>query len=561
MFSHFLRKLGAVGWAGPAAAVVRAGGWRWRLAPGAAAALGPAGPDLAGWLADGSAAVVKANPYRTIYRVELPAGAVYVKHLRPKGLRAWAREVLRPPKARLEFENALALAARGVPAIEPLAWGGPDSPGPGESLLVTRARDGAVPFTELLESLPGRPPAVRRMLAAAFGRFLAKLHDAGVTHPDPHPGNVLAELPPAGPSRFDLLDLHAIRFSAPLAWPEARVNLVLFNRWFQLRATRADRARFWAAYRSARRTGPLIDPAWCREVERDTAASNLRFWAGRVWNCLGRTRHFPPARAGRLSGYAVGDLPADGLAAVLADPDALLRSGRVLKDSRTSTVAAVALPDGRRVVLKRVNVRRGWEPVKNLFRPSAVLRSWVAGHALRDRWLPTPRPLAVLHARRSGLPAAGYLLVDEVPGAVGLPEAVAHLAAVPPADRAQRLDGLLHRLARVVRQMHDRHVSHRDLKAPNLILENGTDPVFIDLVGVRVGRPVPAAQRAKELARLNASFLHSPVVRRSDRLRFLRAYLAAGPAAGGDWRSWWTAVARATVAKVEKNRRSGRPIG
>ncbi|HYH69287.1 MAG TPA: lipopolysaccharide kinase InaA family protein [Urbifossiella sp.] len=531
MLSHFLRRIGAVRWAIPAAVVVRAAGRRWHLAPGADHA-----PDLAAWVADGSAVVVKSNPYRTIYRVERPGGAVYVKHLRPRGLRAWAREVVRPPKARLEFENALLLAARGVATVEPLAWGGPDSPWPGESLLVTRARDAAVPFTELLESLPTRPPAERRAVAAALGRFLARLHDTGVTHPDPHPGNLLVE-----GSRFDLLDLHAVRFSAPLTWPDARANLVLFNRWFQLRASRADRLRFWTSYRAARRAP--IDREGGREIEQATAVSNLRFWAARVRDCLGRTRHFPRVRGG----FAVRDLPAGAL----TDPDALLTANPTLKDSRTSTVAALALPDGRRVVLKRVNVRRWYSPLKNLFRPSAVLRSWVAGHALRDRWLPTPRPLAVFHRYRLGLPAEGYLLVEEVPGAVGLAEAVA--AGVP-------LDDLVPRLARVVRLMHDRHVSHRDLKAANVLLANGVEPVFIDLVGVRVGRPVSVRQRAKELARLNASFLSSPRVRQADRLRFLRTYLAAGPALGGDWRSWWAAVSRETDAKVAKNLKSGRVL-
>jgi len=106
MLSHFLRRIGAVRWAIPAAVVVRAAGRRWHLAPGADL------PDLGG-----PTVVVKSNPYRTIYRVELPGGAVYVKHLRPRGLRAWMREVVRPPKAQLEFENALLLAARGVPTI------------------------------------------------------------------------------------------------------------------------------------------------------------------------------------------------------------------------------------------------------------------------------------------------------------------------------------------------------------------------------------------------------------------------------------------------------------
>ena len=44
---------------------------------------------------------------------------------------------------------------------------------------------------------------------------------------------------------------------------------------------------------------------------------------------------------------------------------------------------------------------------------------------LRDRWLPTPRPLAMFHRLRAGgLPAEGYLLTEKVPDAVGLPEAV-----------------------------------------------------------------------------------------------------------------------------------------
>jgi serine/threonine protein kinase len=249
---------------------------------------------------------------------------------------------------------------------------------------------------------------------------------------------------------------------------------------------------------------------------------------------------------------------------LVADPDALFTrpDTLILKDSRTSTVAEVGLPTPsgpRTLILKRVNVRHRSEPLKNLVRRSAVVRSWVNGHTLRDRWLPTPRPLAMIHRYRAGLPAEGYLLTEKVPDALGLPEAVAGQTRVPRA--------WIDSLARTVRAMHDRAVSHRDLKASNILLEGAvTDPghavpVLIDLVGVRVGRVVPFRQRAKELARLNASFLSSPAITRGDRLRFLRAYLAAGANLERDWRTWWAEVSRATAAKVAKNRRSGRPLG
>lgn len=524
MFSHFLRKLTAFRTA-PELRTVSIGGRKWRLAPNAMFVFGPNGPDLDRWIANGSAIIVKTGPHRTVYRVQLPGGAVYVKHCRILGPRARLREALRPAKARLEYENLLALQARGISAAVPLAWGSLDSPWPGESWLITKSLDDAVPFTTIAER--SMTPGERQDWARSLGRFFAKLHDAGVDHPDPHPGNLLVSN-----GRLSLIDLHAVGLTRPLSWKRRRANLVLFNRWFQLRASRTDRLRFWRAYTS--------DPdARARDVEQRTAESNRRFWAGRVSRCLGNNRYFRKLKRGPLSGHAVHDLPDEILTPFLHDPDALFHEAKLLKDSRTSKVAIVTL-GGRNLLLKRVNIRSSLEPLKNAVRPSAVLRSWINGHSLRDRWLPTPRPLAMLHRMRHGLPAEGWLLTELVPE----PEAAKPQAAFT--------------LARILRQMHDRGVSHRDLKAANILLERGTDPVFIDLVGVRLGSPPPFKQRTKELARINASFLGA--ITRTARLRFLRTYLNAGECRLANWKEWWRAIRTATELKQAKNRRSGRPL-
>lgn len=561
MLADFVRKLALLTHAS-GQPTVRAAGRVWHITPGGAELFGPLGPQLERWVADGTASVVKANPARTVYRVALPAGVVFVKHCRVSSPRAWAREVLRPPKARLEFENALALRERGLPAVEPLAWGAADSHWPGESFLVTRGVT-AVPFLQYLEqSLPALPPverrAVRRQLAHALAELVARLHDAGVAHPDPHPGNMLVEVPPDRLPRFALLDLHDVRVGRPLSWPESRDNLALFNRWFSMRGERPDRSRFWHAYRRLRISLPLPDREESRdrakEVEAATHESNLGLWAGREGRWLGSGRGVRRVRSGGARGLAVRDLPPDFVKELLADPDAILAGGRNLKDCRGSTVAVISLPtpDGPvPAILKRVNVRSVLDPVKNLFRRSQVLRSWANGHALRDRWLPTPRPLAVFHRYRLGMPAEGYLLTEMVPGGVQLDAA---------AKAGVSSDALIH-LARVLRHMHDRAVSHRDLKAANVLLADGTEPTLIDLVGVRTRVRLTLERRVRELARLNASFTSIPALTLVHRLRFLQAYLSAGPAGGTDWKSWWNLVSRATAAKVARNRLAGRVLG
>jgi hypothetical protein len=236
----------------------------------------------------------------------------------------------------------------------------------------------------------------------------------------------------------------------------------------------------------------------------------------------------------------------------------------VLKDSPGSTVASVLVPTDagpRPFIYKRFRVKTPLVLLKNLLRPSAAMRSWTYGHNVLDRWLPTARPVCVLHRRRSGLPAEGYLLVETVPDALGLPEAVAAADGRPGVIRGWADD-----LGRLVRRMHDRQVAHRDLKAPNILMAGAaTDlraatPVLIDLAGVVPGRAVDTRTRIRNLARLNASFRTTPAVTRADRLRFLRAYFGWGLHGQGDWKSWWKRIESATREKVAKNARTGRPL-
>jgi tRNA A-37 threonylcarbamoyl transferase component Bud32 len=551
--------------------------------------LGSDGLRLAEWLRTGQATVVKHGPHRTVYRVQLPEGDFFLKHYRLHDARAVLRELVRPAKARMEYERARAVAARGIPTVVPLACGEvAHAFPPADSFLITRALDGTQPLSDFLEiTLPALPPAcqgsVRQRLAVELARFVARLHEGGILHTDFHPGNLLVRLEQDGHPVLYLIDLHAVRVSRrPLPWRVRRANLVMLNRWFAVRASRTDRLRFWNAYgRCPSGRMPAVHRERARDLEARTWQSNLRFWSGRDRRCRVENRYYQRVRNADVIGYVVRDVYPPALERLLADLDEPFRRPgvRLLKDSRSSSVAELDLPVRgvtRRVIYKRFRVTAWTDPWTALVRATAALRSWVHGQGLRERSLPTPRPLAMFHRLRYGMIYEGYLLTERVPDAVGLDRYLTGLAE----QRAERDRPILRRgielVARLLRELHRRQLSHRDLKASNVLVQPWAcghpgpgvefgDPVFgrlwlIDLVGVRHHRKLPRSRKVQNLARLHASFWRHPFLTRTDKLRFLRVYLQWGLFGRSGWKTWWRQIEQKTRAKIERNRRSGRPL-
>lgn len=570
MLSHGLRKLSlARGWVDARRTVVRrTSRHQWFLTPAGEKLFGDDGPDLDGWIRDNLCTLVKQGSQRTVYRVRLPGSEVFAKRCRINGLRAWGRELLRPAKARLEFENAVMLRDLGLPAVEPLAWARLARHGPGESIFITRCEEGAGPLQIFLDEvfarrIPGHLSHLRGETSRELGILMARLHDAGVAHPDPHPGNLLVAIRGGTPT-FTLIDLHAIRFGPPLSWRESLSNLVLFNRWFQLRANRSDRLRFWQAYVAHRTTLPAASPhavgRMAAQLERRTMSSNARFWMARFPRYQKCSRHVNSFESNFVCGFAVPDLPPKFVERLAADLDAPFRdpAASVLKDSPTSMVVEISIPapnGPRTAVYKRFSPRSPLTVLKNYCRPSAALRSWLNGHNLLDRSLPTARPLCVLERRRGIIfRAEGYLLAEKVQDAQPLHDASSVADWRMIREAATRIGQLL-------RHLHEKRVRHRDLKASNILINSRLEPYFIDLVGVSPdSRPLTKAIRIRDVARLAASFLNSQVVTRSDKLRVLRAYRAWGLHGRKGWKAWWRAIDAAIQRKQAKNARRGRPL-
>jgi tRNA A-37 threonylcarbamoyl transferase component Bud32 len=570
--------------------VLERGGVRWEIRSGLEHLFGPDGLRLDEWLASGQANVVKHGPHRTVYHVVLPGLDFYLKHNRLADCRAKLRELVRPSKARIECEHARAVAARKVPTFEPLALGEPSRASSARgSFLITRALPETRPLHSFLETtLPQWPllrqTRLRQRLAKALGRLVMHMHDAGIAHHDLHPGNLLLRLDAGDQPELFLIDLHAVRIGAPLSWRARRTNLVMLNRWFSLRSQRTDRLRFWRAYQQgtvqARSVGEenvfanASGSEKIADLERRTLTSNLFMWRKLDRRCLANNRHFRRLRARSVVGHAVPDLTAEALAPLLADPDAPFEhpSSTILKRSPSSAVVELDLPGPngpRRVVYKCFAVTRWSDPWTALVRPTPALRSYVMGHGLLLRCLPTPRPLAVWHRYGHGLAHEGHLVTEKVADALDLRSFLNHLHTLSAVECRKHLRRLIDQLAHLVATLHRRRLSHRDLKATNVLvggistLNDGGEASlhFIDLAGVRRLRKLRRARRVQNLARLNTSFLNHPSLTRSDRLRFLRVYLRWGLRGHYGWKRWWRQIAEATDRKVRRNLQKGRPLG
>ena len=140
--------------------------------------------------------------------------------------------------------------ARGIPTVAP--WHRRIRAGPGESFRRTGGVEDGPLGTFIETRLPSRATAwkrrIRLALAEKLGELMAKMHAVSVVHHDLHAGNLLLRLDRAGQPELYLIDLHAVRLGTPLGWKARRDNLIMLNRWFELRSDRPDRLRFWRAY-------------------------------------------------------------------------------------------------------------------------------------------------------------------------------------------------------------------------------------------------------------------------------------------------------------------------
>lgn len=187
-----------------------------------------------------------------------------------------------------------------------------------------------------------------------------------------------------------------------------------------------------------------------------------------------------------------------------------------------------------------------------LFRGSRGEREWRMALRFRAAGVNVPEVLALGVRRRWGLPIEGFLAMREVPG-VSLNSLLPALSEKQCGPPAARRHALARRLGETLGRIHRSGLFPPDLHAENVLVSEAGQVALIDLHAAKGLGPLPGRARLWNLACLHRIVCASGATR-TDRLRFLRAYLGDEwtPQASRDWERRCAKKAAALLRRKER---------
>jgi len=522
--------------------------------------------------AAGDAGLMDGHQERSVSRVELRAASgepvvIYLKRRWGRAVgRSWA-DLLRlkwPACATArEWSNIQRLAAAGIPVADPVAWGraaGPEGP---RTLLAVREVRGLSLASWLDRLTPGgaepHPHSVAQV-AAAVGKAVRRLHDAGYSFPDLYAKHVFLEDTGIGVPRIVFIDPARLR---RLTRRRAAAD------WAALLATTETPALTHEDYSLALRVyfGEEAPPAILEQFARRVKRIACKI-AGR-----GRDPHLMPARRVAPSGMVplaeerfstvdggrlrVNEAFRPALeAAGLSTLDALMafeggETYRVGPGRRTVRVELADPAGAARILYIKRHDRVPWQTkirrTLGLGEPISIAE-YEARNIVRlmDAGIPTVRCAAVgWEFTNGGRGERSCLVTEELAGAVQADVyCERQFGSAGGGGKTAARRRWIRALGRLARQFHGSGFVHRDFYLCHVLVR----PVparrdcvlhLIDLQRMmRFRGGVPASPRGvpgrwivKDLAALvfsswpsPATFIRSEVFTDTDRMRFAREY-------------------------------------
>lgn len=252
-------------------------------------------------------------------------------------------------------------------------------------------------------------------------------------------------------------------------------------------------------------------------------------------------------------GIAVANLERAALIRLVDFPLLPLRAGfhHAVKDDHNTRVVKTSLQTGGRaitVAFKQIR-RGGFKRLRDIVWPRRLQRSWRVARHLVEHGVPTAEPIALVTPRRHSLKGDSFVVTRWIEGAVDLNLHLGKLGRASHLERIRVRRNTARTLGTLIGRLHRARVSHRDLKPANLLINSRpssheVSSQVIDLDGAVISLALTTRTRVKNLARFMSGLRVYSWITKSDRLRFLRAYVAAFREQDTTWKSLWVTLSR-----------------
>lgn len=187
------------------------------------------------------------------------------------------------------------------------------------------------------------------------------------------------------------------------------------------------------------------------------------------------------------------------------DCEKYLGMSELLKDSRSTKAGIVKLEDGTEVFIKRYNNKGFFHTLKYIFRETRAFHSWHMAWCYELNGIPTPRPLATIAKRKTGILESAYLIVKSVPDLIPALDFCRILL-----DDVELLRKYSDSVCSMFANMHHAGIRHGDTKFSNIYVrktKEGYSFGLWDLDGGEIfNKPLDNDFRAAELARTISSY-------------------------------------------------------
>jgi tRNA A-37 threonylcarbamoyl transferase component Bud32 len=211
------------------------------------------------------------------------------------------------------------------------------------------------------------------------------------------------------------------------------------------------------------------------------------------------------------------------------------------------------------ICVKRYNYQNLFYALKYLFQQSRAKRAWEKANALLSLGILTPYPLAYLEKMFFGLLHHSFFITTWIDDALPLDSFFEkYFSQTLTVNILKEKWQFISEAARYVKTIHDLHIGHGDLKAKHILLKLNDGKYFfslLDLDSLKIKKSLGQKERVRDLARLNASFLDTRVLSKSNRLRFLTTYLSETSQPDSVKRFYWEEIKAATQITLRKSKK------